>query len=144
MGVGPRDMGGIGIEVSFRPAVFVEVAYDRSRYGAMGPDQGSALFVQTRCEPVEIAGAEAIVPDILLARPDDLQGIGDLFGETNGLLDRVRLEPAPKSSSDEMIVQGHLLDRKSRDPGRVLLSHHRSLGSYPNVAAVRADLTGCS
>ena len=108
----------------------------------MGPDHGSALLVQTRCESVEIAGAEAIVPDILLARPDDLQGIGDLFGETNGLLDRVRLEPAPKSSSDEMIVQGHLVDRKSRDPGRMLLSYHGRLSAYPNVAAVRADVNG--
>src|SRR5258708_32199599 len=103
MGVGPRDMGGIGIEVSFRPAVFVEVASDRSRYGALGPDQGSALFVQTRCWPVEIAAAEAIVPDILLARPDDLQGIRALLGETNGLLGRVPLEPQPKSSSDQML-----------------------------------------
>src|SRR6202166_4445989 len=108
----------------------------------MGPDRGSAMLVQTCCESVEIAGAEAIVPDILLARPDDLQGIGDLFGETNGLFDRVRLEPAPKSSSDKMIVQGYLLDRKSRDPGRVLLSHHRRLSAYPNVAAVRADVNG--
>ena len=108
----------------------------------MGPDHGSALLVQTCCEFVEIAGAEAIVPDILLARPDDLQGVGDLFGETNGLLDRVCLKPAPKSSSDEMIVQGHLVDRKSRDPGRVLLSYHGRLSAYPNVAAVRADVNG--
>src|SRR5258705_5075030 len=61
---------------SFRPTVFVEVAPDRSRRDAMGPDRGPALLVQTRCESVEIAGAEAIVPDILLPCPNDLQRVG--------------------------------------------------------------------
>src|SRR5258708_34585446 len=100
------------------------------------------MLVQTCCESVEIAGAEAIVPDILLARPDDLEGIGGLFGQTNCLVDWGCLEPAPESSSDEMIVQGHLVDRKSRDPGRVLLSHRGRLSAYPNVAAVRPDVNG--
>src|SRR5260370_16566083 len=108
----------------------------------MGPDRGPALLVQTRCESVEIAGAEAIVPDILLARPNDLQRVGALLGKTNGLLDRIRLEPAPESSSDEMIVQGHLIDRKSRDPGRMLLRYHGCLSSDPDVAAVRPDVNG--
>jgi hypothetical protein len=66
----------------------------------------------------------------------------DLFGETHGLLDRVHLKPAPESSSDEMIVQRHLVDRKSRDPSRVLLSYHGRLSSHPDVAAVRTDVHG--
>ena len=39
-----------------------------------------------------------------------------------------------------MIVQGHLVDRKSRDSGGVFLSYHGCLSSDPDVAAVGANV----
>src|SRR4029077_5144798 len=86
IGTVPGPVDRILVELSFRPTAFVEVASDRSRCGAMGPDREPALLVQARCESFEIAGAEAIVPYILLARPNDLQRVGNLLGKTNGLL----------------------------------------------------------
>jgi hypothetical protein len=83
----------------------------------MGPDRRTAVFVESRSEAVEVARAEAVVPNILLARPNDLQGVGHLLGEANRLLDRVRLESAAESSSNEMIVYGHL--RRKRRQARL-------------------------
>src|SRR5712675_2501621 len=56
IGAVPSPIDGILVEFSFRPTVFVEVTSDRSRRGAMGPDQRAASLVQACCESVEIAG----------------------------------------------------------------------------------------
>src|SRR5260370_30150047 len=48
IGAVPGPIDGILVELSFRPAVFVEVASDRSRCGAMGPDRGWPLPGQPR------------------------------------------------------------------------------------------------
>src|SRR5712691_3910900 len=96
------------------------------------------------------AGAEAMVarrpvlclPDVVLARPDDLHRSAGGLGGLERLLDEVQLEAPAEPAAQVRRVDLHLLRRDPTDPGAELLAAGLELGGCPDVHAppVRANV----
>src|SRR5882757_700282 len=64
-----------------------------------------------RRQSINIHWAINVVLNVFLSRPHDLDWPIDSFGDQHGFLDAVGFEPTPEASADQMIVNGHFIER---------------------------------
>jgi hypothetical protein len=138
----PGAIDRILIEPSLRPSALVEILPDRSGRDAVGPGNRQAVGAEPGGHAIVIGRPEAVVPNILLARPDDLDGVVDLPGKGDRLLDRIGLKTPAETPADQVIVDTDLVLGQPDDARSTGLRNHRGLSADPDVAAVRTDMDG--
>ena len=138
----PGAIDRILIEPSLRPCALVEILPDRSGRDAVGPGDRQAIRAEPGGYSVVIGWPEAVVPNVLLARPDELDGVVDLPREGDRLLDRIGLKTPAEAPADQVIVDTDLVLGQPNDARGMGLRDHRGLSADPDVAAVGADVDG--
>src|ERR1700758_3783954 len=89
--------------------------------------------------PAEIRAIH-IVLDVFLARPDDLDGAVNVFGDLNGASDAVDFQPTAKPAADQVIVDHDFFQRQTRNPRRRGLGSPEDLAADPDLATILADM----
>ncbi len=122
-----------GPDLALEPALRAE---DRRPDDLVEPGDRRLSRIDSRRQTVVDCRPVDPVPDVVLARPDDLDRPADLLGDERGLHGEVWLEPPAESAAQERRVDPHLLrgqaDRlRHRDLRRAL-----GLGGSPDVAPV--------
>ena len=118
---------------------------DNRRAGeAIAPRDRHAFRIETGGQAVEEHRPVHVVLDVLFARPDHFDGTVDVFGDLDGALDAVALQPPAEAAADQMVVHHDLVQRQAGDlRGRALGAGERLIAD-PDLATVRGEHEPCS
>jgi hypothetical protein len=83
---------------------------------------------------VVVQRANRILPHILFAGPDDLDGAVDLLGDAGGDHDHVDVEPPAECTAEHVVVDLDLLARDPERLGGLGLAARLDLGAEPELA----------
>ena len=86
-----------------------ELAGDRGRHDLLPPGDEPPRVIERRFEPVQHAGTEVIVADVVLAAPEELDRHPHPPRDLGGLLDEVGLGAAPEPSPEPGGVDLHVV-----------------------------------
>ena len=103
----------------------------------MPPERRIPLVVERRGDAVVVHRPHIVVADVLLARPHNLDGIGDVFGDSDRLFDRVDFEAATEPTAKILVVHRDPLRWQSGELRCDLLRPCRDLRAHPDLAAIR-------
>ena len=84
----------------------------------------------------------AIVTNVLLTRPDDLERIRHLLGQGQRLLDRIRFQASSEATAEILVVHDDLVFGQARDLCRRVENACRHLGAHPDFALVGSHEDG--
>src|SRR5262245_15611758 len=113
---------------------------DRGSGEAIAPGDRHALLVETGRQAIDEERPVHVVLNVLLARPDDLDGSLDLERDLDGTGDAVDLQAAPEPAAEQMIVHNDLVQGQAGGLCCHRLSPTEYLGADPDFAAILAGV----
>src|ERR1700737_44114 len=106
----------------------------------MVPSDRHSLLIETGGYPVGKVWAIHVLLNIFLTSPDDFDRALDLLCNLHGASDAVDLQPAPKTSANQMIVDDHLVQRQACGLCGCRLRPRDDLITDPDLATVLANM----
>src|SRR5271163_4702830 len=106
-------------------------AEHRAPGDAVAKPNRPAIRIEYGGDMVVVHGTHDVLADVLLASPNDFEGIFDLFGKSYGLLDGVRFQTAAEAAAQVMVMQHDFIGRQTGDFRGLGHTARRYLGADP-------------